>query len=167
MSLTTKVVVFGDDVSSSSGVEIVSDSVGNMVDGEEKTEFYPGDGQYLLVIVPDEYRLLSVAATDGDIVATGLVSREQVDRVLFAEKNVSESLSQNIAGSITPVFYGGAAVLTVEDGAVRASAAPVIADLSYNYAAYQYRLDIPSGLEIGDDDDYPIGVVAYVEAVEP
>lgn len=169
MSILTKVVVFGSEVSGAeSGVQIFADAIANINDdGTEKTQFYEGDSQYLLVIVPDEYRLVAVKCTDGIVTALGQVSRGQVDRVLFAEKDVAVSLAQLPAGEVSPKWYGRSATITVDKQQVTASAVPCIADITYTYAALQYRLTAPSSLAIGanDGDDWPIGVVVYVEAV--
>lgn len=167
MSIMTKVVVFGDAAAeSAAGVQVFADAIANINDdGTEKTEFYPGDDYYLLVIVPDDYRLLAVRSTDGSITATGQVTRSQEDRVLFAEKGVAVSLSQLPDGEVLPQWYGRKAVLTVDHQQITANIAPCITDLLYRYAALQYRLTAPASLNIGQEDgaDWPIGVVVYVE----
>ena len=169
MSLLTKVVVFGSDVAGvDSGVQILSDDLVNIDDdGEIKNEYYPGDSRFLLVIVPDTYRLIEVKTTDGSVVATGAVTRAQKDRLLFADKDESLSLTQLPAGSVSPKWYGKTATITIDKQSVTASAAPCIADLSYNYSALQYKLTAPVSLNIGteEDDDWPIGVVVYVEEI--
>ena len=168
MSLLTKVVVFGDSASeSAAGVQIFGDAIANInADGTDKTEFYPGESYYLLIIIPDDYRLLSVKATDGTLTATGQVSRTQIDRILFTDKGEAMSLSQLPAGEVTPEWYGKSAVLTVTGQQVSVAAAPCIADIGYSYTAMQYRLTAPASLNIGPEDgaDWPIGVVVYVEA---
>lgn len=170
MSLLTKVVVFGSDVAGEdSGVQLFLDEVANVnADGSAKTEFYPGDVVAMLLIVPPEFLLLSVQSTDGMVAATGSVSRTREDRVLFAEKSELLSLSQLPASAVSPKFYGKSATITVDKQSVTASAAPCIADLSYNYTARQYKLTAPGSLNIGTEegDDWPIGVVVYVEAIK-
>ncbi len=169
MSLTTRVVVFGGD-ESSSGVQIFSDPEKNInEDGSEKTTFYQGDSQHLLIIVPSDYRLLYVLCTDGVVAGHGSGTRQQVDRLLFSESGAEGvlSLSQLPAGDVSPVWYGNTATLTVDGQEVTANFTPCIADLSYSYRVEQYELTAPSNLNIGpeDGDDWPIGVVVYVEKI--
>jgi len=169
MSLVTRVVVFGSVDGEASGVQLFADALTNVnSDGTPKTEYYPGDSVNLLLIVPDTYKLLAVKSTDGSIVATGSVTRTEVDRILFTEKGIQQQLSQLPAGSVTPGWYGASGVLTVDGQQVAANAAPCIADLAYSYQAERYQLTAPASLAIGaeDGDDWPIGVVAYVEKIK-
>lgn len=168
MSLSTMVVVFGAGAGAgaASGVQIFADEVANVDSlGKEKTEFYPGDDFYFLVIVPDEYRLVEIKATTGLVVALGEVVREQLDRLLFAETGSQLSLAQLPDGEVSPVWYGQQGLLTIDGQQISADLAPCIADLAYSYRALQYRLTAPADLDIGPDADYPVGLVVYVEAV--
>ena len=170
MSLINKVVIFGDEADSGeSGIQVIWDDFANVdAEGKPISAYYPGDSRYLLVIVPAGLRLLDVKPTmDNTLAATGQVSREQVDRVLFDLPDKLIDLSQQPDGEVSPTWYGRTAVLTVEGDQVKASGAPCLADIAYSYAALQYKLTAPAWLNIGpdDDDDWPIGVVVYAEVI--
>ena len=169
MSILTKVVVFGSDAdSASSGVQIFADDAANInADGSQKSEFYPGDNFYFLVIVPADIKLLSVQSTDGTVSLIGAVVREKKDQLLFADTAEPSSLSQTPIGPVTTTWYGRTAVLTVDKQQVTVNTVPSIADLSYKYAALQYRLTAPAYLPIGSEEgaNWPIGIVVYAEVV--
>ena len=170
MSLINKVVIFGEDASEGeSGIQVVWDDFANVdAEGKAISAYYQGDSRLVLVIIPDKYRLVEVKPTDGSLAFMGEVSRPQIDRLLFDLPGKLLKLTQLPAGEVEPTWYGNTATLTVEDGQVKASAAPCLADIAYNYAALQYKLTAPTTLAIGpeDDDDWPIGVVVYAELKE-
>ncbi len=166
-SLINKVVIFGEDAGEGeSGIQVFWDDFANVDgDGEPISNYYPGDSREFLVIMPEKYRLLSVVPTSGAVAANGAVSRQQIDRILFSEKDVLQPLTRSPVGGVTPTWYCSPPVITVVDNQVKANRAPTIADVSYSYAALQYTLTAPSTLNIGSngDDDWPIGVVVYAE----
>jgi len=169
-ALATKVVAFGGDsaAAAAAGVAIILDAAANInADGTEKTEFAPGEPMYLLVIVPDTWRLLDVKSTSGTVSALGQVFRTQIEeRRLFAEAAKKEALSQLPAGPVAAKWYGREANLTVDGRELAASLVPSLADLTYEYEAMQYRLDAPAGLALGVDEEWPVGVVVYVEEIK-
>jgi len=171
MSLLNKVVVFGDAAGGADyGIQVVWDARANVdAAGEPISKYYPGDSRFFLVIVPAGIELVEVMATDANATVTevGPVTRPQVDRLLFDEAGKLLNLSRLPAGAVTPTWYGRTATETVEGQRIKASVAPVLADIAYSYAAIQFRMTAPPELAIGpdEDDDWPIGVVVYAEVV--
>jgi hypothetical protein len=119
-----------------------------------------------LAIVPPTYKLLSVASTAVTVIRVGNVERTMTEPMkLFADPDVKQPLTYKPTGEVTAKWIGYKGQLLVEDQEVSVVEVPRLADISYPFAAVQYRITSPPGLKLGLDEKFPIGIVLYVEEI--
>lgn len=165
-------VTFGE------GAEGASDSVVMEFDdvlnvdsaGEEITQWQPGDIIYFRIQHPPTVRLDSVKPTDGQVVGQGAVPRERVDRQLWTDLDDKQELGCIPDGGLTPKWYGNECSGLRKSGdksvLVSSGVLPAQCDVTYSAGFNLYKL-ITRFVELGQDETWPVTIVAHFEPVIP
>lgn len=166
MSDVTIKVDFGDNVSSDVFFVIELDDTLNLDgDGNVKTQFNPGDSVYFILHYDSSKVTVSaIAASAGDVVSEGSVTRTVTDRLSFTNIDDAVDLSHIPNTTLSADWFGNEPGITRDGISVTADTAPAIGDIKYNYVADGYRFD-PPDMDLGDDDDFPVLIVVAIEAV--
>lgn len=163
--LGTLVVVYGDDVADSDKTAKVElDGVLNLdEDGETTTSFAPGDDVYFLVYIPDGLQITDVISTDGEAVATGAVTREREDELLFVGEDAA-SLQYLPSSTINVEWQGreGSGMQRDETELTIDGGCPALAKITYDVDFYSYHQVSPS-LDLAEGESYTVKAVVYVD----
>jgi len=160
MKLTT-VVAFGRDAGPGEAALELDDAAhpdGNVPCG--------GAPVYFLLYLPPGVLFAGAAASAGNIVDEGEVTRRRSERLeVVDEKPVP--LRHAPSGGIEWTWHGKQplAVLVAGGQAIVTGERPLVADVSYDVRFRRLRLDPPS--TAGRDGEFPVVVVAYLEEDEP
>lgn len=162
----TLVVNYGDGVDSSLfSLALLDDFLNRDARDEVITSFAPGDLVNFLVQVDPALRIDRVVATHGQVVSQGYCLRERTDQLLFAE--LQGELSAIPAGALSAAWYGRAAAGLKASGRqlTVTGSVPALGDITYSARFAGYVLHTPM-VELAADEEYPIIIVIYIEAVE-
>lgn len=136
------------------------------VDGkrQEKTTFYPGDQFYFLLQHDAKLRLSHVASSWGTVQRLDAVVRPHEDEIQLASAADDKGLSYTPASQVVPRWYGNAPSLDTIGRQIsyRSGPLPAIGTLSYQSRWQSFRL-IPAALSLGQDEEWPVLIVAYLE----
>ena len=161
------IVKFSEGADSSALYKVELDSLLNLDDaGEVKNQFSPGDPVNFLVNHGRELRIGNVLATDGMINATGQLSRQRSDSLLFRDEEETGELGYFPAGPLSQKWYGNQAQsLSRADRTITVSGGvyPCRVKLDYIVFFHGYRLITPA-MELAEKETYPIDIVVYFEA---
>lgn len=160
----TIVVQFGQGANSSALVVVELDGELNTdSEGNEKTQFVPGDRPVWLVHHDATVRIGSVACSSGMIQPLGQVVRTRTQQLSFPSREATD-LPYVPAGGVSARWYGNNGSLTVSGRSVRATGAvPAIGEVSVPVRFQQYRL-IPPTLSLSGEETWPILIVVTMEA---
>jgi|GEM_PF-5788792 len=165
----TVVLTFGDEVSDDSGsVSLAIDPRHKDDDGEFPTSYLPGTVVYFLIYHDTDTEILSVSATDGgeaELLSTTTATVE-IDQQVFPSAE-AVSLSIPPVGDVSAsTFYGRTATLTtdIENSTVKASAYPVMADISYQARVTKARDTFTSSIDMTTGDSMPVALVVTYKA---
>lgn len=160
----TIVVQFGQGANSSALVVVEMDGELNKdSEGNEKTQFIPGDRPVWLVHHDSTVRIGSVACSSGMIQALGQVMRTRTQQLSFPSREAVD-LPYVPAGGVSARWYGNNGNLTVSGRSVRATGTvPAIGLVSVPVRFWQYRL-IPPALSLSGEETWPILIVVTMEA---
>lgn len=134
-------------------------------DGNEKTQFAPGEVFYFLVGFDPSLYLAGIQSSSGSVqrlLGTATRSHTQEISVTTAESTVQLSYWP----ATDPVFrwYGNAPQLarSSRDLSYRSGPLPAIAEASYQAGWQSYRL-IPPVVSLTDDEEWPVLIIATLE----
>ena len=164
------VVKFGAGADSSAFYKIELDPDLNLDDsGEPKSRFSPGDKINFLVQHGPELTIKEVKSTDGMVSSSGQVVREREDSFLFAEETDSPQLSYLTTDSLDVRWYGNQASRLSRTGRniiVQGGNYPCRAIVKYHVPFLGFQLHAP-GVELEENETYPVDVVVYFDGVTP
>ncbi len=162
---TTLVVRFGDGAGKGFALAEFDDVKNVDTAGKQKSSFSPGDEPYFLVQHDGTLRIDHVAATGGMIVAMGMVSRDQTDRLDFAETADTAELSHIPSGSISKTWVDNAAAVTISGRIITATGGqlPAKGDFSYSAAMHSFRL-VPPPMTLAANETHEITIYIFLEA---
>ena len=131
---------------------------------QEKTSFYPGDIFHFLIQFDAKLYISKVRSSWGAVQALGPVSRQHEDSIELRGPGDDKSLSYTPAGSVAVRWYGNAPQLNTigRQLSYRSGPLPAIGTLSYQSRWQSFRL-IPAALSLGQDEEWPVLIVAYLE----
>ena len=160
----TIVVQFGQGANSSALVVVELDGELNKdSEGNEKTQFVPGDRPVWLVHHDSTVRIGSVACSSGMIQPLGQVTRTRSQQMQFPAREATD-LPHNPSGNPTVRWYGNNGALSRTGRSVRATGTiPAIGEVGYPVQFHQYRL-IPPSLSLSGEETWPILIVVTMEA---
>lgn len=171
MATSTIVVNFGSGTSADTDfVKVELDDILNVDSaGETISSFSPGDSVYFLVQHGDTVKVGDVKSTSGSIsLQSSSVSREREQQLFFTTGLDTDTLEYDYIGTYTDVWKGNTAQTTVAVGGrtitPNGGTYPAISDSIINAEFISYKLtsDVPT---LAEDEDYPVGIVVYIEAV--
>lgn len=165
MSGPTIVVHFGDAAAQKAFFLWEPDDEMNVdAAGKVKTQFLPGDQQWIRMQYDSTVRITAVQQSAGMMTYEESVPMDAKERLSF-ETTVDPVDTKWIpAGGLTPVWYGREPGLTRRGRSVTADAAPAIGDISYQYQAERWRYD-PPPMTLSANQDFPVLVVIFVESI--
>ena len=160
----TVVVQFGQGANSSALVVVELDGeVNRTADGEEQTQFFPGDRPVWLVHHDATVRIGSVACSSGMIQPLGQVTRTRTQQMPFPAGEAMD-LPYVPAGAVSVQWYGNDGALSRTGRSVRATGTvPAIGEVSVPVRFSQYRL-IPPALSLSGEQTWPVLIVVTMEA---
>jgi|LGOV01.1.fsa_nt_gb hypothetical protein len=170
------VVQFGESVSASQQFAVfeLDDQFNVDADGKVKTQFYPREEVFLRLHHGADLRVTQVIATDGMVVDMGSGSRDITTQQVFpaplvetgTERTGDVTLAYIPAGNLHPSWMGRAGSGLENDGRQVwiTGGEPCMADISYPVNFTLFKL-IPPSMSLAGDEQYPVAVVAYLEAV--
>lgn len=164
--LGTIVVKYGPGVSADTSLVVAAadSELNRNLDGSEKSNFGKDDKPFFYVHHDSSVRIVAVKPTSGMVQPMNMVSRSDTSQMLFMDRDSTQELP-HIPSSVSAEWYGN-------DGDLRhagreltvAGIVPCIGDISHTFSARLYRLHPPKLDHLkSEDDQYPIGVVVYVE----
>lgn len=165
------VVEFGQGVDEDSALAVAElDGTRNVdSEGNERSQFLPGDEVYFLVHHDNSVYIDRVTPTDGMVVAMDSDTQEREQQLLFVNDE-QQQLTYLPGGALVHDWMPGGANRDVgftrvnRQVSVAASSAPCIENLTYPVNFQLYRL-IPPALNLSSGETYSIAVVIYMEAV--
>lgn len=171
MSIETSIVVdFGDDVAGSSDtvvIELDPEDENNLVNGELKSQFAPGEQPVFILNHANSVIIDRVACTHGFIsditpAAGRTINKDQ--SALFTSLESDHTIGYaNVEGLTSEVWYGNTAAISLTDSLLSTSGGtyPALSKIEYNVLFQkQYQL-IPPSLSLGADETYEIVIVVY------
>lgn len=170
MSIVASTVVnFGAGADSTDFVLIEFDTELNVdAAGEQKNQWSPGDAIWFVLQHAATLRVDRVAATAGQVVNQGKVTRSRLQQLLWQAAGDNHDLEAIPASGLGARWYGNEATGLRKSGSrsaiVSGGIFPAIADVSYLSDVQLYKLLTPS-VTLADGETWPITIVAYMEAV--
>ncbi|HNC99107.1 MAG TPA: hypothetical protein PKW90_23430 [Myxococcota bacterium] len=161
----TIVIEFGAGADSGAFVALELDETLNLgEDGEEQTQFSPGDEVWFWLQHDASLRVGAVAATSGMVVDCGMVRRSRLQELTWINEDAQE-LSHIPAANPSYTWYGNAGSGMVRDGrsVTVTGNLPCTADAAIPIDVHLYRF-VPPPLELADDASYRVVVVITMEA---
>lgn len=162
------VVEFGTGVDADSTAGVAElDPVRNVdSEGNQRSQFVPGDEVYFLVHHDSSVYIDRVASTDGMVVAMGPETQDREQQLLFTNDE-QQQLTYVPGGALVHDWMGRVGNgFTRTDRQVQVTAAdvPCIENLTYPVNFQLFRL-VPPALNLAAGETYSIAVVVYLEAV--
>ena len=161
-------VITLDDADDSTDVDVNIDydeELNTYDNGEATTTFYKGEDIFLLVQLEPGYSISGIKKTSGGVANLGLVTRTETVTDHFFPDGDEQSLTWYPSTNViidTDHEQDGTQVLTVTDKKITCNNPPTVLDYHYQYQAYSVRVSHPSGMNIDDDETFPIGIVIEV-----
>jgi hypothetical protein len=163
----TIIASFGEEAAAENYHVVIEldDQLNKDSDGDVKTTFNPGNEVYFLVQHDSRVRINSIKSSKGQVQALGSVTRTRTKNILFAE--AGEEQQFGYLGSSSVEWLGNTAGIVDYDGInLRAVGGnfPAMGRVSKSttFSSYKLVADVPT---LSEDEDYPIGVVVYMEAL--
>lgn len=154
----TLIIRFGEDVASTALATLELDDEYN--DGA--SSFAPDvAGVGLLFHCDSNLQLERLMVSNGSFNIIGPVTRSETNRAIFPSTEDKVTLGHNPI-SVSGSFYGRTPSLIVNGREVSASIDCCICELTHSFNATSIILRPPSGLELDEDETYPILVVGWV-----
>lgn len=139
-------------------------------DGEdvEKTSFNPGDIYHFLIQHDPGLRLTAVKSSWGAVQSLGQVTRSHTGEDLqLAEAEDENETSYIPAGAVSAKWYGNSPSVANTGRAIRYQSGPLpaIGRIGYSARWHSYRL-VPAALTLGEKEEWPVLIVAYMDLVD-
>lgn len=169
MSIVASTVVnFGAGANSTDLVVLEFDELLNVdAAGEQKTQFAPGDSIYFRIHHAPTLRVGAMAATSGQVVVQGKVSRERSEQLLWETVSDSHELACIPAGGLDATWHGnsgsGLRKAVPRSALITGGVMPAVATVTYRAEFSLYKLLTPS-VQLAEGESWPITIVAYMEA---
>lgn len=164
----TKTVIgsFGQAAAAGGSIVLEIDAAMHLdSEGNERSDFLPGEGVYFLIHHRSSITIKKVRATDGgDVQKIGKVTRDAEQEVSFTHPAMTGQLGHLPRGSVTASWYGRTSPLKREGQDISASGAPCLGKLSYRYEAVQYLHRPPAGVSLDADGQWLSDIVVEYEA---
>lgn len=142
-----------------------TDSDGN---DAEKTSWHPGDIYHFLVQHDPGLKITAVKSSWGSVQSLGQVSRaHESEDLQIAEAEDENETSYIPAGGVGATWYGNSPAISSAGRTVRylSGPLPAIGKIRYSARWHSYRL-VPADLELDEDEDWPVLIVAYFDLAE-
>lgn len=139
-------------------------------DGEdvEKTSFTPGDIYHFLIQHDPGLLLTAVKSSWGAVQSLGQVTRSHTGEDLqLAEAEDENETSYIPTGSVSASWYGNSPRIANTGREIRYASGPLpaIGRIGYSARWHSYRL-VPAALTLGEDEEWPVLIVAYLDLVD-
>lgn len=134
----------------------------------EKTSFNPGDIYHFLVQHDPGLKITAVRSSWGSVQSLGAATRKhEGEEIRQAEAEDEIETSYIPSGSVSATWYGNSPAIANTGRKINYASGPLpaIGKLSYSASWRGYRL-VPEELELAEDEDWPVLIVAYLDLVD-
>lgn len=133
----------------------------------EKTDFHPGDIYHFLVQHDPGLKIIAVKSSWGAVQSLGRVTRTHTgEDIQLAEDKDENETSYIPAGSVSATWYGNSPRIANTGRTIRYASGPLpaIGRIGYSARWHSYRL-VPAALTLGENEEWPVLIVAYLDLV--
>jgi len=164
MPTPTQLLDFGEENTGSDNVFCLvslDDSANVDLFGTKLTEFLDTELVYILVHIESGARVHNIRTSYGTInnplTPRSVVRSHTIEEVVFDSAEETYQIPHIPIGGVTPTFYGHSAIIARTGRILTVNAWPRICDITYQYQAWQYELQVPD-LNIVVGEDFPLDV---------
>lgn len=163
----TRVLSFGEDTAGSGTLIVAEIDVDMHLDdeGNAKSSFLPGEEVFALIHHDPEIKIIRVSDTaGGDLQRIGLVTRVRTQQMTFTHAEDKEELPHIPNTVPTASWYGRSSGLALDGRQLQAAGAPCLGEITYSFAAEQYKYRLPVGIEVAVGEQFPVDLVIEYES---